>query len=79
MSGVIGPHVWCHRSHGAIAARVEQFSMHRPLLMLCCTFTDEQDVVVAEAHWALAAEAADLIDTHSVGTDSRDLAALVDI
>lgn len=44
-----------------------------------CTFTDQEDVVVAEAHGALAAEAADLVDAHAVGTDARDLAALVNI
>lgn len=43
------------------------------------TFTNEQNVVVAEAHGTFAAEAPDLVDTHSVGTDTRDLPALVDI
>ncbi len=43
------------------------------------TFTDEQDVVVAEAHGTLAAETADLVDADAVRTDSWDLATLVDI
>lgn len=43
------------------------------------TFTDEQDVVVAEAHWTFTAEAPDLVDTHSVGTDTGDLPALINI
>lgn len=43
------------------------------------TFTDEQYVVVAEAHRTFAAEAADLVDAHSVGADAGDLSALVDI
>ena len=46
---------------------------------MCRTFTDEQDVVVAEAHRTLTAEAPDLIDTHSVGTDAGDLPALINI
>jgi len=44
-----------------------------------CTFTDEQDVVVAEAHRTFTAEAPDLIDAHSAGTDTRYLPALVNI
>lgn len=43
------------------------------------TFADEQYVVVAEAHWTFTAEAPDLIDTHSTGTDARDFPALVNI
>lgn len=43
------------------------------------TFANEQYVVVAEAHGTLAAEAPDLVDTHAVGTDSRDLSTLVDV
>lgn len=43
------------------------------------TFANEQYVVVAEAHGTLAAEAPNLVDTHAVGTDSRDLSTLVDI
>lgn len=45
----------------------------------CGTFADEQDVVVAEADGALAAEAPDLVDADAVGADRRDLAALIDI
>lgn len=45
----------------------------------CGTFADEQDVVVAEADGALAAEAPNLVDADAVGADRRDLAALVDI
>lgn len=48
-------------------------------LLGCGTFADEQDVVVAEADGALAAEAPDLVDADAVGADRRDLAALVDI
>lgn len=44
-----------------------------------CTFTNQQDVIVAEAHRTLAAEAADLIDACSMGTDPRNLPALVNI
>lgn len=43
------------------------------------TFTYEQDVVVAEAHGTLAAEAPDLVDAHAISADARDLAALVDV
>jgi len=43
------------------------------------TFTDEQYVVVAESNGALTAEAANLVDADTIGTDSRDLAALIDI
>lgn len=43
------------------------------------TFTDEQYVVVAEAHRTFAAEAPDLVDADSVGADAGDLSALVDI
>lgn len=43
------------------------------------TFTDEQYVVVAESNGALAPEAANLVDADTIGTDSRDLAALVNI
>ena len=49
---------------------------------MCClsfTFTNEQYVVVAEAHRAFTAEAPDLVDTHSVGTDTRDLPTLINI
>lgn len=43
------------------------------------TFTDQEYVVVTEAHGTLAAEASNLIDTHSAGTDTWDLPALVDV
>lgn len=43
------------------------------------TFTYEQDVVVAEAHATLAAEAPDLVDAHAVSAEARDLATLIDI
>lgn len=43
------------------------------------TFTDEQYVVVAEAHRTFAAEAPDLVDAHAVGADAGDLPALVDV
>lgn len=48
-------------------------------VVLDCTFTDQQDVVVAEAHGTLAAEAANLVDAHAVGANARDLTALVNI
>lgn len=43
------------------------------------TFTDEQDVVVAESNGALAPKAANLIDADTICADSRDLTALIDI
>lgn len=46
---------------------------------LSFTFTNEQYVVVAEAHRTFTAEAPDLVDTHSIGTDTGDLPALIDI
>lgn len=48
-------------------------------MALSFTFTDEQYVVVAEAHRTFAAEAPDLVDAHAVGADSGDLPALVDV
>lgn len=50
-----------------------------PAVTLINIFTDEQYVVVAEAHWTFTAEAPNLIDTHSTGTDTRYLPALVNI
>lgn len=43
------------------------------------TFTNQQNVIVAEAHGTLATEAAYLINARSMGTDPRNLPALVDI
>lgn len=48
-----------------------------PTVTLINIFTYEQYVVVAEAHWTFTAEAPDLVDTHSTGTDTRNLPALV--
>lgn len=48
-------------------------------VVLGLTFTDEQYVVVAEAHRTFTAEAPDLVDANSVGADAGDLSALVDI
>lgn len=50
-----------------------------PAVTLINIFTDEQDVVVAEAHGTFTAETADLVDTDPVGTDPRDLPALINI
>lgn len=50
-----------------------------PAVALINIFTNEQYVVVAEAHWTFTAEAPDLVDTHSIGTDTRDLPALINI
>lgn len=50
-----------------------------PAVTLINIFTDEQDVVVAEAHGTFTAETADLVDTDPIGTDPRDLPALVNI
>lgn len=49
------------------------------LCSLRFTFTNEQYVVVAEAHRTFTAEAPDLVDTHSIGTDTRDLPTLINI
>lgn len=60
---------------------VSTYGMHREGCMCVCvyTFTNQQDVIVAEAHRTLATEAADLIDACSMGTDPRNLPALVNI
>lgn len=42
-------------------------------------FADEEDVVVAESHGALAAEASNLVDADSIGADGWDFTALIDI
>lgn len=51
----------------------------RAVLTLVDVFTDQQLVIVEEAHRALTPEAAHHVDTHPVLADSRDLPALVDI
>ena len=43
------------------------------------TFTDQEQVVVTEARRALAAETADLVDTHTVGTNAWDLFTFVNV
>lgn len=43
------------------------------------TFADQQHTVVAETRRALAAEAPNLVDADTAGTDGRDLPALVDV
>lgn len=43
------------------------------------TFTYEQDVVVAKAHWTFATETSDLVDAHSVCADAWYFPTLVDI
>lgn len=47
--------------------------------VLYCTFANQQLVVVHEADGALAPEAADHVDAHSVLTHSRDLPALINV
>lgn len=42
-------------------------------------FADEEDVVVAESHGALAAEASNLVDADSIGADGWDFTALINI
>lgn len=48
-------------------------------LLLSFTFTDEQYVVVAESHGAFTSEAPNLVDTHSMGADTWDLSALINV
>lgn len=43
------------------------------------TFTNEQLVIIEEAHGTLAPEAANHVDAHAVFTDPRDLPALINI
>lgn len=50
-----------------------------PAVTLINIFTNEQYIVVAEAHWTFTAEAPDLVDAHSICTDTRDLPALINI
>lgn len=52
---------------------------HRSILTLINIFTNQQLVVVDEANGALAPEAADHVDAHSILTDSRNFPALVDV
>lgn len=48
-----------------------------PAVTLINIFTYKQYIVVAEAHWTFTAEAAYLVDTNSIGTDTRDLSTLI--
>lgn len=50
-----------------------------PAGTLVHVFADQQHAVVAEARGALAAEAPNLVDADTVGTDGRDLPALIDV
>lgn len=43
------------------------------------TFTDEQLVIVEEAHWTLTPEAANHVDTHAVLTHTWDFPALINV
>lgn len=43
------------------------------------TFTDQEQVIVTEARWALAAETADLVDAHTVGTNAWNLFTFVNV
>lgn len=64
------------------ACSVDAFSValaHRAVLTLIDIFTNEQLVVIEEAHGTLAPEAAHHVDTHAVFTDPRDLPALINI
>lgn len=43
------------------------------------TFTNQQLVIIEEAHWTFTPEAADHVDTHTIFTDPWDLPTLVNI
>lgn len=43
------------------------------------TFTDQEQVIVAESSGALTAEAANLIDANSIGTDSWDFLTFINV
>lgn len=80
----------CQQMHHALdAPRVKEMLLlycspspsQLPLaaVLASVTFTDEQYVVVAESNRALAPEAANLVDADTIGTDCRDLTALINI
>lgn len=52
---------------------------HWAVLTLINVFTNQQLVVIEEAHWTFTPEAADHVDTHTIFTDPGDLPTLVDI
>lgn len=48
-------------------------------MSLQITFTDQEQVIVAESSGALTAEAANLIDANTICTDSWDLLTFIDV
>lgn len=43
------------------------------------TFTNQQLVIIEEAHWTFTSEAANHVDTHAIFTDPWDLPTFIDI
>lgn len=52
---------------------------HWTILTLVDIFTNQQLVIVEEAHWTFTSEAAHHVDTHSIFTNPRDLPAFINI
>lgn len=52
---------------------------HGTVLTLVNIFTNQQLVIIEEAHWTFTSEAANHVDTHSILTDPRDLPAFINI
>lgn len=52
---------------------------HQAVLTLIDIFTNQQLVIIEEAHWAFTSEAANHVDAHSIFTDPRDLPAFINI
>lgn len=52
---------------------------HRPVLTLVNIFTNQQLVIIEEAHRTFTSEAANHVDTHSIFTDPWDLPAFINI
>lgn len=52
---------------------------HQAVLTLVNIFTNQQLVIIEEAHWAFTSEATNHVDTHSIFTDPWDLPAFVNI
>lgn len=51
----------------------------RAVLTLIDIFTNQQLVIIEEAHWAFTSEAANHVDAHSIFTDPWDLPAFINI
>lgn len=68
-----------HELNVPLPFRISLRRLRKKITKFQITFTDQEQVIVAESSGALTAEAANLIDANSIGTDSWDFLTFINV